>query len=455
MDDDWWTAPLRSVFAGRRLVLAGASAAAWTEHIAVLRAVGVSEILVVANARGAGRLPDVTTVVVEAPRGLSMMEQIRADERFLADPPADVRAALEEFDPDGTALVLGTFLNTNSHLVGRPFVSHRRAEWVALEDKVVIDAFWDRAGIERQPSVVVPLTEAANVAGTVDQGAGTVWAADARDGFHGGASQTYWVADAASRRVALDGLTPVCDRVRVMPFIDGIACSIHGIVLPDGVAVLRPVEMVTLRRGHEFAYAGCATYWDPPIEIREQMRSIARLAGGCLVEEVDFHGTFTVDGVAAPDGFWPTELNPRFGAGIHTIARASGLPILLINELVAGGHEIGRSAGMIEEELTSSADAHRGGGTWMAGLSHNAEPGIRQIAVDAGTWAWSDGTTGATTVGTVTIGASSVRCVWDPAAVPIGPSTADLACQFWRFVDREYRTDLGPLTPPPDLRHPR
>jgi len=54
---------------------------------------------------------------------------------------------------------------------------------------------------------------------------------------------------------------------------------VHGIVLPDGVASLRPVELVTLRHGHELHYAGCATFWDPPVSIRDQMRDAARRVG--------------------------------------------------------------------------------------------------------------------------------------------------------------------------------
>ena len=434
--DDWWIPPLRSVFGGRRVVLAGANAAAWTEHLPILREAGVTDMLVVASAWGAGERPDVATVVVEAATGRSTMDQIHADNRFLADPPAEVIAALDEFDPGGDALVLGSFLNTNPDLAGRPFVSYRRAQWVALEDKVMVDAFWDRARIERQPSIVVPLADATQACHSIDRGDGTVWAADARDGFHGGASQTYWVADDASREVAMAGLQPVCESVRIMPFLDGIPCSIHGIVLPDGVAVLRPVEMVTLRRGREFVYAGCATYWDPPAEMRDRMRAIARTAGAQLVAELDFRGTFTVDGVVTADGFWPTELNPRFGAGINAIARASGLPILLVNDLVVGGHDLGRSATVIEGELIERADDHRGGGTWMGGLIHRAEPGTR--VVDSST---------------VTIGPSFIRCIYDPASTPIGPSTAHQACEFWAFTDGEFGTEIGPLIPAPDIRN--
>jgi hypothetical protein len=460
--DDWWSGPLRSLVAGRRIIVAGANAAAWTEHVTVLRAAGATEVLVVANAWGAGPTPDATTVVVEAPSGLSTMEQIRLDDAFLADPPAEVTDALDEFDPRGDALVLGSFLNTSAHLAGRPFVSHRRPEWVALEDKVVVDAFWDRAGIARQPSTVVTLDEASRASAAIDLGAGTVWAADAREGFHGGASQTYWVADQPSRDAAHAGLRPVCDRVRVMPFLDGIPCSIHGIVLPDGVAVFRPVEMVTLRRGREFVYAGCATYWDPPDEVREQMRSIARAAGRRLADDVDFRGAFTVDGVVTGEGFWPTELNPRFGAGLMAIARASGAPILLVNDLVVGGHDLGRPAAAIEAGLLELADDRRGGGTWIGGLAHDAERNTRSVTRDAtGTWHWSDAdrshassgaSTGAEVAGTVTIGPSFVRCVYEPEHTPVGPSTAPRACEFWRFVDRELGAGLGPLTPAPDVR---
>jgi hypothetical protein len=432
--DDWWMRPLSTVFGGRRVVLAGASAAAWTEHIGVLRAAGADDVLVVADKWGAGDPPDAQAVVVEAPPGRTVMEEIRSGERFLADPPSEVRSALERFDPEGDALVVGTFLNVSTHLAGRPFLTYRRPEWVELEDKVVVDAFWDRAGIDRQPSAVVPLDDAGAAAAALDRGDGTVWAADARDGFHGGGAQTYWIADDESRAVAMAGLRPVCDRVRVMPFLDGVPCSIHGIVLPDGVAVLRPVEMVTLRQERRFVYAGCATYWDPPGGVREQMRSIARTVGSRLAAEVGFRGTFTVDGVVAADGFWPTELNPRFGAGINAIARASGLPILLINDLVAGGHDLDRSAVTIEAELVARADEDRGGGTWMSGLTHDADPGTRHV----------DGHT-------VTIGAHFLRCIWSRAQMPVGPSTAARACEFWSYADRELGTRIGPLGPAPDL----
>ena len=175
-----------------------------------------------------------------------------------------------------------------------------------------------------------------------------------------------------------------------MPFLEGVPCSIHGIVLPDGVAVLRPVEMVTLRRGYEFSYAGCATYWDPDPVAREQMRTVARNAGDRLREEVDFRGTFTVDGVVTSDGFWPTELNPRFGAGIMTIARGTGIPMVLVNDLIVGGHDIGRTARALEADVVTHGDARRGGGTWHGGLDIETELESEPVQYRDGTWSWAE-----------------------------------------------------------------
>ncbi len=229
-----------------------------------------------------------------------------------------------------------------------------------------------------------------------------------------------------------------------MPFLEGVPCSIHGIVLPDGVAVLRPVEMVTLRRGHEFSYAGCATYWDPEPTVREQMRTVARRAGDRLREEVDFRGTFTVDGVVTSDGFWPTELNPRFGAGIMTMARGARIPLVLVNDLIVAGHDIGRSADELEDDIVTHGDARRGGGTWRGGFDIETELGSEPVEYRDGAWAWAR--TGGPVDGRVTAGAGFVRCLYDQDSTPIGPSTGPRAVAFWDFAAAEFDIDTAGLT---------
>ena len=83
------------------------------------------------------------------------------------------------------------------------------------------------------------------------------------------------------------------NRVRVMPFLEGVPCSVHGIVLPDGTAALRPVELVTLRRGTDLVYAGCATFWDPS----------RKYVGGCATwraELASYSALGSVSGAPSP-----------------------------------------------------------------------------------------------------------------------------------------------------------
>lgn len=447
-EPEFWTAPLAERFAGRDVILVGAVPAAWHDHVRHLTAAGVRRFLVVATeGAGVGPGPDVETVVVEpdAAAGGGMMERIRRSNALIGDPPRHVVAAADRFDPDGTAIVIGTFLAEAATFAGRPLLAHRRPEWVRLEDKTLADEIWERAGVEHQPSTVVPLSDAEHASRSLDRGHGTVWAADASEGYHGGGHLTRWVRDAATLRRAQAQLGGHCDVVRVMPFVEGTPCSIHAIVLPDGDAVFRPVEMVTLRNAAGLVYAGCATFWDPPVTIREQMRSAARRVARVLRAEADFRGTFTIDGVAAPDGFWPTELNPRFGAGINTLTRAVGdIPILLLHDLAVAGLSIGADAATLEQTVITAADARRGGGTWLVDHS-TIDCGTRPVAYDGASWRWAE--TDVPADGTLISGPNFARCTFDPDRTPVGPSVSGRAAAFWNFAAPHIGSDTGPLTP--------
>jgi hypothetical protein len=277
-----------------------------------------------------------------------------------------------------------------------------------------------------------------------------VWAGDARDGYHGGASLTRWVTDDAEAAAVGAELAAHCDRVRVMPFLDGIATSVHGIVLPDGVASLRPVELVTLRHGHELHYAGCATFWDPPVRIREQMRDAARRVGEQLRSDVDFRGAFTLDGVATADGFRPTELNPRFGAGLNVITNGlPDVPLHLVLDLVVAGIPLGIGAAELEAEVLVSADASRVGGTWQVGATPRLAVDGRPVRYVDGAWRWA--TDGEPPDGTVIAGPGFTRLNLDPTRTPVGPSIGPRSADFWRFADAELGTTVGPLEAPPDV----
>ena len=148
-------------------------------------------------------------------------------------------------------------------LAGRSIYGPRRAEWQALEDKMIVDFLWDAAGIERAPSMILPVEFDALWAAhqQFDMGLGSVWVGDNRDGWHGGAKLLRWVRSRDDGTAAQDFLSERSDRVRVMPFLDGIPCSIHGWVFADAVIGFRPCEMLVFRRegSDQLCYAGAAT----------------------------------------------------------------------------------------------------------------------------------------------------------------------------------------------------
>jgi len=337
---------LRRRLRGCKVVVAFGQVAMLGDRVATLRDLGAADVFALAEGIGVGDLDpadaDFPWRAVGPAHTDTIMASLRGFDRALADLPVDVAAALDAFDPDRSALVLRSLWWAEDEIAGRTVWGPRQPAWVRLEEKTIIDPLWDRAGVVRAPSQVVAADRAAlaAAAAALDHGAGTVWAGDNREGWHGAGEYTRWVPDAAAVDDAVGFFAAHCDRVRVMPFLDGVPCSIHGIVCPDHVIALRPVEAVTLRVPGQtrLRYCSSSTTWDPPDADRESMRAMVRRVGALLRDEVGFRGTFTIDGVMTADGFRPTELNPRFGAGLATIARGvPELPIYYLDLAIADG----------------------------------------------------------------------------------------------------------------------
>jgi hypothetical protein len=136
---------------------------------------------------------------------------------------------------------------------------------------MVVDALWDAAGVRRAPSAIVDvdLQTLTDAASALDEGHGTVWVGDNREGWHGGADLLRWVRTLDQASAAHKFLAAHCDRVRVMPFLEGIPCSIHGWVFPTQTIALRPCEMLVFRipASDKLSYAGAATIWEPPAPV--------------------------------------------------------------------------------------------------------------------------------------------------------------------------------------------
>ena len=381
-----------------------------------------------------------------------MMDAIRAGNALLADVPDDARVALDRYDRDGSALVLGSFFHELAEVAGRACLAFRPPEWVALEDKVVVDALWDRAGVAGAPSEIVAVERSTLIAAArrLDVGRGTVWVGDSREGYHGGGEYARWVRTDADVDEATAFLARRCDQARVMPFLEGIPCSIHGLVFADDVVALRPVEMVTLRRpdSPQLFYAGAASYWDPSSEDRQYMRGVAQRVGQTLREEVNFRGAFTIDGVMTDEGFRPTELNPRFGAGLRTLTR--GLPVLpleLLHDTISADIPLDYRPRELEALIVERADAKRGGGTSRAVPSTIEAMLGRSVVGDSRGYRWAaaeEPADGWAQSGPSALG-GFVRLTLNASRTPNGPSIASRAAAFYRFTDHQLGTAIGPL----------
>lgn len=453
---------LRPFFDGAKVLGIGGHVASQRGFVKTMRELGADPLLLLAPGVGAGEVPDrrdASWLSFDV-QGTNAVDGIRRYEALLANLPGEARDLVERFDPESRALAVGLIIfSALPDVAGRRRFGARPAASLAFEDKVVIDAFWDRAGVARAPSQVVSCAarELRAAARTLDTGAGTVWAADAREGPHGGAVSTHWVRNEHDAQRAFDALVSMCDRVRVMPFLDGIPCSIHGIVFAHGEAVFRPVELLTLRRAERSAlvYAGAATFWKPADEDAAAMRDVARRVAARLRNEIDFRGPFTVDGVLTADGFLPTELNPRVGFGLLLLE--SSLPELPLALLGIAACEADLSEVVppdLERLVCAAVDAApRGGARTLVPRRCTESESLR---VAGGLGALRAAQPGDDVVGTLSLGPSVTGgfLTFEPAGGAVEPdaSLAPWAAEAFALADRELETGLGPLSAAPSLR---
>jgi hypothetical protein len=290
-----------------------------------LRGHGAGRVLVLAAGEGTGPRPEGVEAVVVPTPVRSMTEEVLALESLVDRMGPEHHAALDAWDPDRTALVLGNAITTGAAIGGRPVVGHRRPAWADLEDKGTVDELLAGACVPAPDHEVVLPDEVAAAAARLDRGEGVVLAAGGRNGGGDGVRRVaVEEAEATARHLvgAFAGARgPGLGRVRVATFVEGTPCSIGALVTADGVAVLRPVENITLRQGRRFAYSGLATTYDPPPPVGRAMEAAARRVGETLRRRVGYRGGFAIDGIvtASPGGGWlATEVNTRFSGGFAT-----------------------------------------------------------------------------------------------------------------------------------------
>lgn len=441
----------RQLYRGRSFVVAdGAVVSAVATARRILDSGG--RALAIGASRGTGEVDEtVDAVDLGARSAASMMAGIRADLALLQSLSPEVLRRLDTFDPERQARVLLPFYATTTEIAERRVWGARDAAWLALEDKCRIDAFWDEVGIPRAPSIVCPcdLETCLRHARDLDEGTGTAWVADNTEGWHGGGELLRWVRSAADGRQAHAELSPHADSVRIMPFLEGIPCSIHGIVFPDHVLTLRPVEMVVLRRRDSLRlhYAQAASFWEPEACVHDEMREIARRVGAHLRSKVGYRGAFTVDGVVTAGGFRPTELNPRYGAALSILTRGiTGLSLVDVHMALIEGVDVDWQPQQLEPALLEASRRQRRGGG-MATTRRSLEP-------ETTWWSWRDGWNPAPqddADAKVSIGPSAMGSIVliDLRRAPVGPHTAPRIAALLNRLDEQRGLGLGHLDAAP------
>ena len=445
-----------SAMARHRWILCADVAAAFTPLVTTLSRLGAPRPLVLAGSTGVGPLPDSdqAELVLLGSGGTSNLDTIRRYQAAIRDLPREVLDRIGDWDTERTARVMTPFTDTAVAVAGRLPWGGRPEAWAALEDKTAVDSLWDAVGIDRAPSVVVPATrtdlEAASR--SLDKGNGTVWAADNLEGWHGGAEYTRLVSNAVSTEAATAFMTAHARSVRVMPYLAGIPCSIHAFVFPDdATAVFRPVEMLVFRRpaSDQFFYTGTATSWDPGERVRHDMRQVGRQVGEYLGRHIGFRGALTVDGVATADGFRPTELNPRFGAGLWRIAAAADLPLLGLSQMLVADEVEGLTAAELEALVLSLADHNRGIIAHALSARLIDQPKEQRVTIRGKISVVEEGGEATLAVAPAPAG-GTVRFTVDPEAVTPGPSAAPLVAAAFALADELWGTDIAPLIPADD-----
>ena len=453
------TARLGGLYARRPVVVGPSILAGVTPFLGRLRDLGCP-VLVVSTGRGAGPVPlpgEAEVVEIVPPEAASITDELRLMDRMARELPPLAAAAVERFDPGREGVwFTNPFVTTDEPIDGRPVTFGRPAAFLALEDKMVADQVWEAAGVTCAPYRIVANEPDALAAATDELTGplGAVWSGDARDGFNGGGNYVRWVVDERDQAGAVHFFAPRCDRVRVMPFLEGVPCSVHGVVLPDGTAAFRPVEIATLRDvgGRRFVYGGIGTTWDPPEADRDAMREAVRRVGAHLASAHGYRGAFGIDGVLTAEGFLPTELNTRMSAGATVVAEVDRWFFTLLQANLVAGVDTGLTVADLEA-LVPLMDARRTGKAVAVSEGAAKVGGDVTFPVewDGRDFARTDHETGNTLVAADT--ATGLFAKVDPcAALARGQRLATVTAGLLRLADRELGTGFGALEAAPDVR---
>jgi hypothetical protein len=197
---------------------------------------------------------------------------------------------------------------------------------------------------------------------------------------------------------------------------------------------------------NEFRYLGMATTWDPPSEVRDEMRGAALRMADHLERTVGYRGPFSIDGILTEEGFRPTELNPRMSAGFAIQAgKVTELRVgLLTRALIEGDIDVDPTE--LEDLIVAAADRDRVLRIAIP-VPELREPDSIPIVITPTSIERSDGIShGTLDIGSAPAG-SHVVLRPEQEHVPVGSSAAALAISAARLAAETWHLDIGDLEP--------
>ncbi len=430
-------------------------------HAEKLQSLGAQRVFAIAAFRGKSLVPaDLPYPAVSLDiQSDSQLNAIRSSIAAFRELPAHVKSRLDEWDPEKAALVFSPIWGEDLPLHDRLVFGARWPQWQRLENKMICDAMWDSIGIERAPAVIVPVYQGAleSAHQSLDKGKGTVWVGDNKEGWHGGAEYLRWIQSPSDFRAAIPFFRSHCDQVRIQPFMDGIPCSIHGMVYPNQVISFRPCEMLVFRQkgSTRLRYAGAATAWDPDPHERQAMKAMARRVGAHLRSQHGYRGMFTIDGIMTSQGFRPTEINPRFGAATVRLLRGvPDLPLYILHKALCEGIQLDYDPLILESVVVDSADRHRSISASFSIPGGRPPIEAREIRYKRteGGWTENEGSSQAIVSYSKSMSGGILGITIDPSVVQTGRSPANHIADLARMSAKRLGHGMDQLEPAPDVR---
>lgn len=147
-----WEAHLSAPLRGRKVVCAFQVLAGMTSLVDLFQRYGMQRSLLIADGVGTGPLPDpadADVLLLDAPPASTLTEQVRGHVHPGERLSPQVVAAVESYDPNGTALWWSDPVADNSRLLEREVWGGRPARHISLEDKLLIDSLLTGAEIDQ------------------------------------------------------------------------------------------------------------------------------------------------------------------------------------------------------------------------------------------------------------------------------------------------------------------